>query len=181
MTIRTILTAADSRLRRKAKKVKKFDRGMQVLFDDMLETMHHGAGVGLAAPQIGISQRIIVVELPPDEEDPMAGRPIVLVNPEIVWASDEREEGVEGCLSVPGWVGDVERAVEVKVRGLNRRGKKTRLNAHGYLARVLQHEIDHLDGVLFIDRVTDPHKLRRAVPEEEPAETVTEERMPAMV
>ena len=167
-------------LRRKAKKVKEFDDALKTLAQDMLETMHVSNGVGLAAPQVGVLQRVIVVQLPEEPAEEEAGeeapagetpaaeaqppRPnpvFVLVNPEIVACSEEQEADEEGCLSVPGVVGEVPRAVVIKLRAQNIKGKPVRLTAEGYLARVFQHEIDHLDGVLFIDRVEGPEKLRR--------------------
>jgi peptide deformylase len=161
-------------LRRKAKKVKEFDDGLKALAQDMLETMHASNGVGLAAPQVGISQRLIVVQLPPEEpaeeegetpaaeQQPPAPSPVfVLANPEIVEQSEEQEVDEEGCLSVPGIVGEVSRPAVIKLRAQNLKGKPVRLTAEGYLARVFQHEMDHLDGVLFIDRVEGADKLRR--------------------
>ena len=147
-------------LRKKAKKVRQFD-GLQELVDDMVETLHAANGVGLAAPQIGVPRRIIVVQLPEDFEEPEAGRLFVMINPEIVEASEDQEIDDEGCLSVPGFVGEVPRATAISLRAQNVRGKPFRFEASGYLARVCQHEIDHLDGVLFIDRVTAPEKLRK--------------------
>jgi len=166
MAVRSIVLADNPLLRQKSKKVKRFDKGLEALIEDMVETMHAARGVGLAAPQIGVLSRVIVVELPDDEEDPQSGKLFVLCNPEIVRAEGE-EEGEEGCLSVPGYVGLVKRAAVVTVRGQDRRGRRVRVKARGLLARAFQHEIDHLNGILYIDRVESPDKLWRIVPEGE--------------
>jgi len=169
MAVRDILTAEYSVLRQKAKKVKRVDASTQKLIDDMFESMHAANGLGLAAPQVGVSLRVLVIELPKDEEDPGprpprrasdGSEPIALVNPEIVKAEGE-QFGEEGCLSIPGYVGMVRRAMKVTVKGLNRKGKEVRVKGEGLLARALQHEIDHLDGVLFTDRLEKPEDLYR--------------------
>jgi peptide deformylase len=160
MAIRDIITLGHPTLRLKARKVTRFGPKLKQLINDLIETMRAAPGVGLAAPQVNVSERVIVVELPADEEE---GRPAELyafVNPEIVKTSRETEEDQEGCLSIPGYVGDVPRHTMVVVRGQDANGKPQRVRAYDYLARILQHEIDHLDGVLFIDRVTDPSKIR---------------------
>jgi peptide deformylase len=146
-------------LRAKSKKVQKVTPQLAALARQMLETMHAANGVGLAAPQVGELQRFFVAELPADEEDPMRGRPLILFNPEIVKSKGE-QVGLEGCLSIPGWVGEVARQEQVTVKGLDERGKSVRYKVDGYLARVFQHEIDHLDGILFPDRLTDPATFR---------------------
>ena len=152
MPIRKIVTHPDPVLRRKARKVTEFTPELQALIDDMVETMRVAPGVGLAAPQVDVSMRVIVVEYG-DEEDPDApARLYVVVNPEITRLSEEKEVGAEGCLSIPGFAGNVERPLEAVIKGLNRYGKPQRIKANGWLARIFQHEIDHLDGVLFIDR-----------------------------
>ena len=176
MAIRPIVQADNPLLRKKSKKVKRFGRALQNLIDDMVETMHAVHGLGLAAPQIGVSQQVIVIQLPEDEEDPQSGKLYVLCNPEIVKTAGE-EESEEGCLSVPGFVGDVRRAAVVIVKGLDRHGKKIRIKAEGLLARAFQHEIDHINGALYIDRVDSPEKIRRIVPVEEqgPQETFQED------
>ena len=162
MTIRDIKLVPDPVLRQKAKKVPKVTPATQTLIDDMIETMRVAPGVGLAAPQIGVLQRVLVVEVPKNEEDPKAQHGLyALVNPEIVAMSEEQAEGLEGCLSIPGYQGDVERHIAIEVRALSREGKKVRLKATDYLARVLQHEVDHLDGVLFLDRLTSSEKLHK--------------------
>ena len=171
MAIREIRTLEDPILRQKARKVHRFDRELGQLIDDMIETMRAAPGVGLAAPQVGVLARVIVVEVPKDEEDPEAGTLLYeMVNPEIVKASREIVEGEEGCLSIPGYVGDVPRHRMVVVRGQDRFGRPVRVRAYDFLARVFQHEIDHLDGILFIDRVTSPDKIRKIEPEGEPTE-----------
>jgi peptide deformylase len=177
MAVRPIVHADNPVLRKKSKKVKRFGQALQNLVDDMVETMHATHGLGLAAPQIGVSQQVIVVQLPEDEEDPQSGKLYVLCNPEIVRTAGEEEESEEGCLSVPGFAGDVRRAAVVTVKGLDRHGKKIRIKAEGLLARAFQHEIDHLNGTLFIDRVDSPEKMRRIVPVGEggPQEAPSEE------
>jgi len=152
MALRKIITSENPILRQKAKKVHRFDPSLQKLVDDMFETMHDANGVGLAAPQIGMSIRIFVAEY----ED----RKVAVFNPEIVKAEGE-VLGTEGCLSIPGYAGDnIRRAVKVVVKGQDVRGKSIRLNAEGWFARILQHEIDHLNGILFIDRLDRPEDLR---------------------
>ncbi len=158
MAIRKILTLEHPVLRAKAKKVSRFDAHLQKLVDDMWETMREAPGVGLAAPQIGESIRVLVAEYE-DEH-------VALVNPEILKSSGE-EIGTEGCLSIPGFVGEnIRRAASLVVKGRDPHGKEIRVKAEGWFARILQHEIDHLDGVLFIDRLDRPEDLRRLSPEE---------------
>ena len=161
MTVREIVTLPDPVLRRKARTVTNFDKNLQTLIDDMIETMRDAPGVGLAAPQVGVSERVIVVEYAEPEEVEEGEEPIevepklyVMVNPEIVKATPETVIGVEGCLSVPLLVGEVERAEEVRIKGFNRRGQPMKLKADGWLARIFQHEIDHLNGVVFTDLAT---------------------------
>jgi peptide deformylase len=166
MAVRPIVLANDPMLRRKSKKVKDFGQALQVLIDDMVETMQAANGAGLAAPQIGVLERVIVVQLPEDEEDPQSGKLFALCNPQIVRADGE-EEGDEGCLCLPGYAGEVKRATSVTVKAQDRRGRKVRIKAEGFLARVFQHEVDHLDGILYIDRVESPDKIRRIAPLEE--------------
>lgn len=143
-------------LRKRAIKVQDFGPKFQALVDDMIETMQEARGVGLAAPQIGISQRVIVIRLPDDEESKEeygedAGVLHVVANPEIVKSSRKAVEGVEACLSIPGYFGDVDRSESIVIRGQDRYGEQIRIKAKGWLARVFQHEIDHLNGQLFID------------------------------
>jgi peptide deformylase len=152
MAIREIITIPHKTLRRKARKVTTFGANLQMLIDDMVETMRAAPGVGLAAPQVDVPLRVIVVEFneSEDEEDPP--KLYVVVNPKITRSSTDQEVGTEGCLSIPGIVGDVERPISVTVKGLNRRGQPQKIKASGWLARIFQHEVDHLDGVLFVDR-----------------------------
>jgi peptide deformylase len=161
MTVREIVTVPDPVLRRKAQKVTKFDDKLQALIDDMVETMRAAPGVGLAAPQIGVLEQIIVVEYFEKEEDEeredaeaAPKRLYVVVNPEITRTSSETITGVEGCLSIPGYLGDVERFAAVTVKGQNRRGQPVTLKLKDWTARIFQHEIDHLNGVLFTDLAT---------------------------
>ena len=154
MGLRTIVTLPDPVLRRKAHKVPNFDKDLQVLVEDMIETMRAAPGVGLAAPQVAQSVRLIVVEYGDEEDEDAPKKLYVLVNPEITEVSEEMVTGVEGCLSVPGLVGDVERCQKVVIKGLNRYGKPAKVKAEGWLARIFQHEIDHLDGILYTDRAT---------------------------
>lgn len=158
MTLRKIVTLPDPVLKRKARAVNKFDKDLQNLLEDMVETMREAPGVGLAAPQIGLSDRIIVVEYyqhEEDEENEEAPKKVwAMINPEIVKSSEETLMGVEGCLSIPGLLGEVERHAAVQVKGLNKHGKPMKVKAEGWLARIFQHEIDHLNGVLFTERAT---------------------------
>ncbi len=159
MTLRTIVTLPDPVLHRKARSVTTFDKKLQTLIDDMIETMREAPGVGLAAPQVGISERLIVVEYYENEqaeeaEDEAKKKVWVMVNPEIVKASEEKVMGVEGCLSVPNLVGEVERHEAIQIKGLNRRGQPMRVKASGWLARIFQHEIDHLNGIVFTNLAT---------------------------
>src|SRR5512138_3789981 len=171
MGLRTIVTLPDPVLRRKARPVSTFDGNLQTLIDDMVETMREAPGVGLAAPQVGISERLIVIEYaePPEEDEGAEEKEVkprlyVVANPEIVKASDEKVLGVEGCLSIPGLVGEVERHEKVQVKGLNRRGQPVKIKAEGWLARIFQHEIDHLNGVVFPDLAT---RVWKPEPDEE--------------
>ncbi len=158
MALRHIVTVPEPVLRRKAKPVTKFDKKLQTLIDDMIETMRDAPGVGLAAPQVNISEQLIVVEYSKEEEeDGIEEKPekpkklYVMINPEITKTSEEKVIGVEGCLSIPGIQGEVERFEAIQVKGLNRFGKPQKLKVGGWMARIFQHEIDHLNGVLFTD------------------------------
>jgi len=152
MTIRTINSFPDEVLRKKAEPVKEIDQDLQNLIDDMIETMREAPGVGLAAPQIGVSKRVIVIEFGDEEDETIPKQLYVLINPEITSVSNKTIDGIEGCLSVPGVVGEVERAQVVTVQGQSRTGKKVKIRAQGWLARIFQHEIDHINGVLYTDR-----------------------------
>lgn len=167
MALREIIGTDNPVLRRKGKKVQKITPEIQQLIDDMVDTMRAAPGVGLAAPQVAQSLRLFAAELEENPEMPGSGKLYVVINPEYVFKSDEMVSGVEGCLSVPGWAGEVDRHVKVAIKGLDRHGRKIKLEAEGWLARVFQHEIDHLDGVLFTDRVKDSTKVWRVEEGEE--------------
>ena len=167
LAVRPILEFPHPALRRKAKKVRRIDASVQKLADDMVDTLHHVGGVGLAANQIGVLQRVIVIHLQEEEE------PRVYINPEIVHREGEREID-EACLSVPGYHGLVTRAIWVKARGLDRHSNVFRIRAEGLLAQALEHEIDHLDGILYFDHLKAhqsliPNEVESEVVEEEPA------------
>jgi len=159
MPVLSIRLVPDPLLRQKAKRVRNIDGSIERLIDDMLETMRAASGAGLAAPQVGVLLRVIVIE-PPEEET------IVLINPEIVKKAGERLV-VEGCLSIPGYRGEVKRSASVTVKGRNREWKEIRLKSTELLAQALEHEIDHLNGVLYIDHLESPDKLYQIEPEEE--------------
>jgi len=173
MSKREIVTSPAPVLRTRAHKVREVTPEIRQLLEDMVDTMRAAPGVGLAAPQIGVSQRLIVVEYAEVDESPdEAPNPpklFAMVNPEIVRRSAETIAGTEGCLSIPGYLGTVDRSASVTVKGLNRFGEATRVKATGWLARIFQHEIDHLDGVLFIDRASE---VWRAEPQEATASPV---------
>src|SRR4030042_276586 len=152
MAIQEIVSLPQAILRHKAHKVSDFGPDFQILADDMVETMRQAPGVGLAAPQVDESIRLIVVEFGDEDNEETPPKLYVIANPEITHTSQETLVGTEGCLSIPGVQGDVERFVAVTVKGLNRQGKPMTVKAKGWLARIFQHEIDHLDGILFVDR-----------------------------
>ncbi len=151
MALLPIITAPDPRLKKKSKPVASVDADVRQLMDDMIETMYAAPGIGLAAPQVGVLSRVIVLDI--DREDVKTG-PLFLANPEIVEASDEDVTYEEGCLSVPEYYSDVARPAKVRVRYLDRDGQKQEMACEGLLATCVQHEIDHLDGVLFIDHIS---------------------------
>ncbi len=167
MAIRPIITPDNPVLRKRAIKVTTFDSSLQQLIDDMFETLDAAPGVGLAAPQVAVSQRVIVIKLPDDPEEygDHSGKRFAVVNPKIIKASKKMVNGTEGCLSIPGLLGDVDRHETVVVTGQDRYGKDFRIKADGWFARIFQHEIDHLDGILYIDR-TD--KVWKPEPEDNP-------------
>jgi peptide deformylase len=155
MALRTIITLPDPKLRLVSSPIERVDDELRKLMDDMIETMYEAPGIGLAAIQLAEPIRLIVID-PAKVEEPK--HPQYFVNPEIVWSSDERRVYEEGCLSIPEYYEDVERPVSVRVRYVDREGKAQEVLAEGLLATVLQHEIDHLNGVLFIDHIS---KLKR--------------------
>jgi peptide deformylase len=146
-----IITIPNPILRRKAHKVTDFGSDFRLLVDDMIETMREAPGVGLAAPQVAISLRLIVIEYGDDEDERVPKKLYVVANPEIIERSEEKELGIEGCLSVPGLIGEVERNLAVTVKGQNKQGRPLKIKAEGWLARIFQHEIDHLDGIVYTD------------------------------
>jgi peptide deformylase len=167
MALLTIVMEGDPRLRQKATRIRHADDSLRRLAKDMHETMDAAPGVGLAGPQVGVMRRIIVVRVPgeyddTDESDFVA----TLLNPEIIKSSGH-VVAPEGCLSIPGWVGDVPRAEAVTVKAMDLDNRQIRIKATGWRARVLQHEIDHLDGILFLDRVEDKSTLRKVEETEE--------------
>lgn len=170
MARRPVVTLPDPVLRKKARKVAEIGPELLTLIDDMVDTMRAEPGVGLAAPQVGVSQRVIVVEYGDDEDEDRPPKLFTVVNPEYVRKSAEKVEGIEGCLSIPGYLGNVSRHESLVVKGLNRNGQPVRIKASGWLARIFQHEIDHLDGVLFVDLADRVWRPREG--EEEPAETL---------
>ena len=151
MALRKIITVPNEVLRKKTQKVKVFDDNLRTLIDDMVETMRDAPGVGLAAPQIGILEQIVVIEFGDEEDEEAPAKLYTVVNPEITRMSNDKVMGVEGCLSVPGIVGDVERSTSIVVKGQNRNGQNVKYKLDGWVARIFQHEIDHLSGVLFTD------------------------------
>jgi peptide deformylase len=149
MSVREIAMLGDQALRTPAVDIQTVDDDLRALIRDMFETMYDAEGIGLAGPQIRVGQRVIVVDVREDD-----GHPLALINPRILESSRESERAEEGCLSIPGIAGVVERAQRVVVEGLDENGEPVKIEAEGLLARCLQHEIDHLDGVLFVDRLS---------------------------
>jgi len=155
MALRDILKIPDKRLRLVSEPVKRVDSGIRALADDMFETMYDAPGIGLAAIQIGVAKRVLVMDLSKKDE---AQRPQVFINPEITWRSEETSTHEEGCLSIPDYYEEVERPQRIKVKYLDLDGKAHEIEADGLLATCLQHEVDHTNGVLFIDHIS---KLKR--------------------
>lgn len=151
MAILPIIWAPDPILKTKCKPIETVDDAVRRVLDDMLSTMYDAPGIGLAAPQIGLDRRVIVVDVSKEDEE---RRPLQLVNPEVVWSSDDSKVYEEGCLSLPDMFAEVERPASVKVEYLDRDGERRSLDADGLLAVCLQHEIDHLDGILFVDHLS---------------------------
>ncbi len=158
MSVIPIRALPDPILRQKSKRVRAINGSIKKLIENMRETMHSTGGVGLAAPQIGVPLRVIVIGIPGEED-------IAIINPEVVRRKGERPVS-EGCLSVPGYFGEIKRADSVTVKGLDPSGKEVRIKASELLAQVLQHEMDHLNGVLYIDHLESMDKLRKIEPEE---------------
>ncbi|MFC1983433.1 peptide deformylase [Chloroflexota bacterium] len=156
MAIRTMHHLPDPVLRQKAKKVSTIDSSIQRLIDDMLETMQEANGVGLAAPQVGVSLRVVVLQMPGEE-------PLAIINPQIVKRSGEREV-TEGCLSIPGYAGEIKRSVSVTVKGQDRQGKSIRIKATDRMAQALEHELEHLNGTLYVDHLESQDKLYKIEP-----------------
>ena len=155
MSIRPIIQLPDKRLRLVSEPVATIDAEVKKLVADMFETMYEAPGVGLAAVQVGVPKRIVTIDATRGEEEK---QPFVLINPEILWASDEKSVLEEGCLSIPEYIDEVERSAKVKARFLDLEGRTIEVEAEGLFARVMQHEIDHINGVLFIDHLS---KLKR--------------------
>ena len=172
MALLDIIKEGDPRLRQKAHRIRNPEPGLKAIADDMHQTMDAAPGVGLAGPQVGLMRRLIVVHLPEHYLD--EGSPdlrMTLLNPEIVKGHGE-EGGLEGCLSIPGWIGEVRRMTSVTVKAMDLNGRSIRIKAENYLARVLQHEIDHLDGILFVDRMDESAELQPDSDEDD-VETIT--------
>ncbi len=155
MALRDIIKLPDKRLRLISEPVQAIDDEVRRLIDDMFETMYHAPGIGLAAIQVGVPRRIITMDLAKENEPK---EPRVIINPQLVWSSDEKAVYEEGCLSIPEYYEEVERPMQVKVKYLDRDGSAHEVDANGLLSTCLQHEIDHLNGVLFIDHIS---KLKR--------------------
>jgi peptide deformylase len=147
----TIITAPDPRLKIRAQSVAAVDAKVRRLMDDMLETMHGALGIGLAAPQVGVASRVIVLDVAREGEEP---QPLRLANPEILWRSEELATNSEGCLSLPEHYAEVTRPAEIRLRYLDYQNEVRELDANGLLATCLQHEIEHLDGILFVDHLS---------------------------
>jgi len=179
MALKTILTAPDPRLKKKSLPVPAVDADVRQLMDDMLETMYAAPGIGLAAPQVGELRRVIVLDI--DREDTKTG-PLFMANPEIIEASDEDATYEEGCLSLPDHYSDVARPAKVTVRYLDRDGARQELACEGLLSTCVQHEIDHLDGILFVDHISALKRnmiLRKLLKAKKEAERDEAERKPA--
>ncbi len=175
MAILEIVKEPHKVLHRKARPVSDFGPELQQLIDDMVGTMREAPGVGLAGPQVNQLLRVIVVEFGDEEDDEAPLKLFTLVNPEISKMSKETVMGIEGCLSIPELVGDVSRAVSVTVKAQTRHGQVTKIKASGWLARIFQHEIDHLNGVLFTDRTDVIYRVEDLIAAEEAAQAEEEE------
>jgi peptide deformylase len=182
MAIRDILILPDKRLRLKSEPVNALDKGLRALVDDMFETMYAAPGIGLAAIQIGVARRVVTMDLA-KKDDPKA--PLVFVNPQVTWAAQEKSTYEEGCLSIPEYYEEVERPQAVRVRYLDLDGKPQEIEATGLLATCLQHEIDHTNGVLFIDYISKlkrdmvMKKFKKAAKKGEPVKPLSEDKEPS--
>src|SRR6476646_8936197 len=182
MAVRDILIIPDKRLRLKSEAVKAVDKPLRALIDDMFETMYAAPGIGLAAIQIGVAQRVVTMDLAKKDE-PKA--PLVFINPEVTWVSDETATYEEGCLSIPEYYEEVARPKAVKVKFLDLDGKPHEIEAEGLLATCLQHEIDHINGVLFIDHISKlkrdmvMKRFKKAAKRGEPAKPLADDKEPS--
>lgn len=167
MAVLPIRTVPDPVLRQKAKRIRTVDKTIHKLIEDMIETMHDAPGVGLAAPQVGVPIRLVVIGMPEKEE-------ICLINPEVVKRKGERIVD-EGCLSVPGYVGKLKRSEAVTVKARDRHGKEVRIKADDLLAQALEHEIDHINGIIYLDRLESMDDLHKVEPKENEVEEVPEQ------
>jgi len=161
MAIMPVIKMDNPVLHQKAKRVRKIDDSIQKLIDNMIETMHNIEGVGLAAPQVGVPLQVVVIQLPDGEEV------ITLINPEVVKISEETEMMMEGCLSLPGYNADVKRSTSITVKARDRQGKPIRIKGEGLLAQVLQHETDHINGIVFVDHLESVDELHKTEEDEE--------------
>ena len=182
MAIRDILIIPDKRLRLKSEPVTAIDKPLRKLVDDMFETMYAAPGIGLAAIQIGVAQRLVTMDVAKKDDPP---QPQVFINPEVVWSSDDKSTYEEGCLSIPEYYEDVTRPLAVKVKYLDLDGKPQEIEASGLLATCLQHEIDHTNGVLFIDYISKlkrdmvMKKFKKAAKKGEPVRPLAEDKEPS--
>ncbi len=154
MTAREIIIVPHPTLRKKAEKVTDFGPDLQQLIEDMIDTLHEESGAGLAAPQINVSKQVILIEFGSEEDEEVPPRLYVTINPKITRFSQQMVSGAEGCLSVPGLMGDVDRSQDVVVEGQDRNGEPLKISLQGWIARIFQHEIDHINGILYTDRAT---------------------------
>ena len=182
MAVRDILILPDKRLRLKSAPVERVDKSLRALVDDMFETMYAAPGIGLAAIQIGVPQRVVTMDLA-KKDDP--ANPQVFINPEVTWKSDEKATYEEGCLSIPDYYEEVERPAAVKIKYLDLDGKPQEIEATGLLATCLQHEIDHTNGILFIDYISKlkrsmvMKRFKKAAKRGEPAKPLAEDKEPS--
>ena len=181
MALRPILVIPDSKLRQRAAPVAEVDGEVHALVEDMFETMYKAPGIGLAAPQIGVMRRVVVLDVAKRRDEDATADPMVLINPQVTWASEETAVHEEGCLSIPDFYEDVERSAVIRVDYLDRDGKPAEVEADGILAVCIQHEIDHLNGVLFIDHISRLKRSRVVKKFEKAAREGSEERAPSRV